>query len=161
MKIAALQTVAGTDVQRNLQAAANLVAEAARGGAQLVALPEYFCLMGRADGDKLAIAEKPGEGPIQDFLATQAREHRVWIIGGTLPIRSGDPEHAINACCVYSPDGVQVARYDKIHLFNYDNGRERYDEGRVLKAGSTPVAVQAAGLRVGLSICYDLRFPEL
>ena len=161
MKIAALQTVAGTDVQRNLQAAADLIAEAARGGAELVALPEYFCLMGRSDGDKLAIAETPGDGPIQAFLAAQAREHHLWIIGGTLPIRSGDADHAINACCVYSPDGAQVARYDKIHLFHYDNGRERYDEGRVLKAGSTPMAVQAAGLRVGLSICYDLRFPEL
>jgi deaminated glutathione amidase len=161
MKIAALQTVATPDVARNLDAAARLIAQAAHDGAQLVALPEYFCLMGHSDTDKLAHAEAPGDGPVQRFLAEQAKTHALWIIGGTLPIKTEDPAHARNACCVYAPDGALAARYDKIHLFHYDNGRERYDEGRVLQAGSTPVALQAAGLRVGLSICYDLRFPEL
>jgi len=161
MKIAALQTVSTPDVARNLETAARLIAQAAGDGAQLVALPEYFCLMGLTDTDKLTHAEVPGDGPIQRFLESQAKEHGLWIIGGTLPLRGDERDHARNACCVYAPDGRLAARYDKIHLFNYDNGRERYDEARVLAAGDTPTAVQAAGLRVGLSICYDLRFPEL
>ena len=161
MKIAALQTVSTPDVGRNLEAAARLIGEAARDGAELAALPEYFCLMGRRDDDKLGIAEMPGAGPIQAFLAAQARQHGLWLIGGTLPMQAAMPGRARNACCVYAPDGSLAARYDKIHLFRYDNGREAYDEARVLEAGSEPVAVQAGPLRVGLSICYDLRFPEL
>jgi nitrilase len=161
MKVAALQTVSTPDVDRNLEAAARLIAEAARAGAELAALPEYFCLMGRRDDDKLAVAEAPGAGPIQAFLSTQAQRHGMWLIGGTLPLRATRPGHARNACCVYAPDGALAARYDKIHLFRYDNGRENYDEARVLEAGSDPVALQAGPLRVGLSVCYDLRFPEL
>jgi len=161
MKVAALQTVSTPDVDRNLEVAARLIAEAAQLGADLVALPEYFCLMGRLDDDKLAIAEAPGRGPIQDFLAAQAKSHGLWLIGGTLPLRCADPARARNACCVYAPDGRLAARYDKIHLFRYDNGRESYDEARVLEAGCEPVALQAGPLRVGLSVCYDLRFPEL
>jgi deaminated glutathione amidase len=187
MKIAAVQMVSTPDVARNLADAGRLVAQAAEAGARLVALPEYFCLMGQRDDDKLAIAEAEGDGPIQSFLADTARRHGVWLVGGTLPIRAdgrpqgrpadvpppeGDeqrrggpspaPQDRVrNACCVYGPDGTRVARYDKIHLFAFDNGRERYDEGRVLEAGSEPVAFEADGLRVGLSICYDLRFPEL
>ena len=160
-KIAALQTVSGTDVARNLSAAASLIAAAAAQGATLLALPEYFCLMGRRDTDKLAVAEADGDGPIQDFLAAQARQHRVWLVGGTLPIRGVTPDHVRNACCVYGPDGMRAARYDKIHLFRFDNGRESFDEARVLEAGDSPVALQAGPLHVGLSICYDLRFPEL
>ncbi len=161
MRIAALQTVSTPDVARNLETAARLIGEAAAQGAQLVALPEYFCLMGRRDTDKLALAEVPGEGPIQRFLAQQARGHGLWIVGGTLPLAGPTPERVFNSCCVFAPDGALAARYDKIHLFRYDNGRESYDEARVLEAGNRPVAVQAAGLRLGLSVCYDLRFPEL
>jgi deaminated glutathione amidase len=161
MKIAALQTVATPDVERNLETAARLIGEAARQGAQIAALPEYFCLMGQRDTDKLAIAEAPGDGPIQRFLSTQAREHGLWLIGGTLPMRAATPERVRNACCVFAPDGALAARYDKMHLFRFDNGRESYDEARVLEAGSEPVALQAGPVRVGLSICYDLRFPEL
>jgi len=161
MKIAALQTVSTPDVERNLDAAARLIAGAAREGAELVALPEYFCLMGRRDSDKLAIAEKSGAGPIQDFLAAQARQHGLWLIGGTLPIQADAPDRVRNACCVFAPDGTLAARYDKMHLFRYETERESYDEARVLEAGAQPVAVQAGPLRVGLSICYDLRFPEL
>ncbi len=167
MKIAALQMVATPDVERNLAAAERLIAQAADAGATLVALPEYFCLMGRNDRDKLAIAEDAGAGPIQDSLSAAASRHGLWVIGGTLPIRSSDADRVYNACCVYAPDGMQAARYDKIHLFCFDNGRERYDEGLVLLAGSEPVAFTAAvsdvsaPIRVGLSICYDLRFPEL
>ncbi|HEX5682666.1 MAG TPA: carbon-nitrogen hydrolase family protein [Ideonella sp.] len=161
MKIAAIQMVATPDVDRNITAARRLVAQAADAGARLIALPEYFCLMGQRDDDKLTIAEADGDGPLQAFLADTARRHGIWLIGGTLPIRAATADRVRNACCVYGPDGARVARYDKIHLFAFDNGRERYDEGRVLEAGSEPVAFDAEGLRVGLSVCYDLRFPEL
>jgi len=161
MKIAALQMVSTPDVERNLDTARQLVERAAGEGAELAILPEYFCIMGRSDRDKLAVAETLGEGPIQAMLAAAARQHRLWLVGGTLPLRSGEEGRAMNANLVFSPTGERVARYDKIHLFRFDNGREQYDEGRTLKAGSEPVAFDAAGVRVGLSVCYDLRFPEL
>ena len=161
MKIAALQMVSTPDVGRNLEAAARLLAAAAAQGAGLAVLPEYFCVLGRNDAAKLAVAEPAGDGPIQRFLAGAAREHSMWIVGGTLPVASGDPEHAFNRCCVYAPDGGLAAHYDKIHLFAYDDGERSYDEARTLRAGATPVALQAGALRVGLSVCYDLRFPEL
>ena len=171
MKIAALQMVSTTRVDDNLEAARRLIAQAARDGAELVVLPEYFCVMGRADRDKLAVAEAAGDGPIQRMLSAAAREHRVWLIGGTLPIRCDDPERVLNANCVYAPDGTLAARYDKIHLFKYDSERDHYDEGRSIRAGSAPTTVQigalqgprtaANSLRVALSVCYDLRFPEL
>ena len=161
MKIAALQMVSTPSVERNLEAARQLVAQAARSGARLVVLPEYFCLMGRSDRDKLAVAEVAGAGPIQQMLSDAAREHRVWLVGGTLPLRCDDPDRVLNSNCVFAPDGSLAARYDKIHLFRYDNGRERYDEGVAIQAGSEPVAFAADDLRVGLSVCYDLRFPEL
>jgi nitrilase len=161
MKIAALQMVSTPEVARNLDAAARLIARAAAAGAQLVALPEYFCLMGRRDDDKLGIAEAPGDGPIQRFLSAQAQQHGLWIVGGTLPLRTASATRVNNSSLVFAPDGSLAARYDKMHLFAFDNGREQYDEGRVLEAGGEPVALQAGPLRVGLSVCYDLRFPEL
>jgi nitrilase len=168
MKIAAVQMVSTPDWPANRDAAAAGVRRAAAAGAALVALPEYFCLMGRRDTDKLALAEAPGAGPIQDFLAGTARECGVWLVGGTLPVKSGAPGQVLNRCCVFAPDGTEAAHYDKIHLFAFDNGRESYDEGRTLQSGRLPVALDvkdattgAAALRVGLSICYDLRFPEL
>lgn len=161
MKVAAVQMVSTPDVARNLESATRLIGEAAAAGANLVALPEYFCLLGQRDDDKLAVAEVPGDGPIQRALAGAARAHGVWVVGGTLPLRGPDADHALNSCLVFAPDGRLAARYDKIHLFAFDNGRERYDEGRTLAAGGQPVALQAGALRVGLSICYDLRFPEL
>jgi nitrilase len=162
MKFAAVQMVSTPDVARNLEAAAQLVAAAAEAGARVVGLPEYFCLMGRRDDDKLAIAEADGDGPIQAFLAETSRRHGIFLVGGTLPIRASVPGRVRNACCVFDPQGARVARYDKIHLFAFDSGRgESYDEGRVLEAGDTPVAFDAEGWRCGLSVCYDLRFPEL
>ena len=161
MKIAALQMVSTPDVERNLAAACSLVERAAAAGARLAVLPEYFCLMGRSDRDKLAIAEPPSGGPMQRMLAAAARDNGVWLVGGTLPLESGVADRVLNASLVFSPAGEPVARYDKMHLFRYDNGRERYDEGRTLQAGSAGVAFDAEGLRVGLSVCYDLRFPEL
>ena len=167
MKIAAVQMVSTPDWARNRDAAAGLIAQAADAGAALVLLPEYFCLLGRKDTDKLALAESPGSGPIQQFLQGMAREHGVWLVGGTLPIRADTSDRVRNRCAVYAPDGVAATHYDKMHLFAYDNGRESYDEGRTLRAGDAPVAFQTGagpnggGIRVGLSICYDLRFPEL
>jgi deaminated glutathione amidase len=160
-RIAALQMVSGPEVEANLDAAGRLLAEAAAAGATLAVLPEYFCLIGRRDTDKLVVAETPGDGPIQRFLADAARRHGLWIVGGTLPLKTDDPARAFNSNTVWAPDGSLAARYDKIHLFGFEQGEERYDEGRVLRAGDTPVALQAGALRVGLSVCYDLRFPEL
>jgi predicted amidohydrolase len=167
MKIAAVQMVSTPRVDANLARARALCEEAARRGAELIALPEYFCLMGLREQDKLAIAEPEGDGPIQRHLAETARALGVWLVGGTLPlVVPGDPQHAFNASLVFDPQGRQVARYDKIHLFRFDDGERRYDEAVSLCAGTRPVAWQAqprngALLRVGLSVCYDLRFPEL
>ncbi len=170
--VAAVQMVSGARLEDNLERARHWIGEAARQGARLVSLPEYFCLMGHKDTDKLPFAERPGDldAPIQGALSRAARDHGVWILGGTLPMAiDGAPvpaERVRNTTCVFSPDGTMAARYDKLHLFCYDNGRERYDEARVLQAGEAPVTFQARmaegpALRVGLSICYDLRFPEL
>ena len=166
MKIAALQMVSGTEVARNLSAARALLEEAAAAGAELAVLPEYFCLLGARDTDKLAVAEVFGDGPIQACLARAARELGLWIVGGTLPLATADPARVRNSALVFDPTGACVARYDKIHLFRYDNGRERYDEARVLERGDAPVLFELAARdgrcwRVGLSVCYDLRFPEL
>jgi deaminated glutathione amidase len=161
MKIAALQMVSTPRVDDNLATARRLIAQAASDGAKIVGLPEYFCFMGATDRDKLAIAETPGDGPIQQMLSDAAEQHGVWVMGGTLPVRSGDSDYVMNANCIYAPDGSLAARYDKMHLFRYDNGRESYDEGRVLRAGDAPMSFEAQQVRVGLSICYDLRFPEL
>ncbi len=164
MKIAAVQMVSSPDVARNLAAADRLLAQAAAAGARLAALPEYFCLLGRRDTDKLAAAEDGGDavhGPIQRFLSEAAQRHDLWLVGGTLPVRTAQADRVLNRCCVFAPDGSEAGHYDKMHLFAFDNGRESYDEGRALAAGHEPVAVQAGPLRLGLSICYDLRFPEL
>jgi len=161
MKIAAVQMVSGTSPERNSATAQRLIKEAAYAGAELVVLPEYFCAMGRSDRDKLGLAEAPGDGPLQQMLSDTAREHGIWLIGGTLPIRTDDPDRVLNANCVYAPDGSLAVRYDKIHLFKYETERDHYDEGRTIRAGDGPTAFQAGALRVGLSVCYDLRFPEL
>lgn len=166
MKIAALQTVSGTSVEANLESAAALLAQAARDGAELAVLPEYFCLMGQRDRDKLAVREAFGDGPVQSFLADRARTLGLWIVGGTLPLAADSPEHVRNTSLAFSPAGQCVARYDKIHLFRFDNGREQYDESRVIEAGRSPQAFtlpsrDGHAWRVALSVCYDLRFPEL
>ncbi|HEX7890368.1 MAG TPA: carbon-nitrogen hydrolase family protein [Ramlibacter sp.] len=166
MKIAALQTVSGTSLQANLDRAHALLAEAAAAGAELAVLPEYFCLMGQRDTDKLAVREALGHGVVQDFLAQAARELRLWVVGGTLPLAADDAQRVRNTSLAFSPQGECVARYDKIHLFRYDNGREQYDEARVIEGGRTPAAFtlpsrDGHAWRVGLSVCYDLRFPEL
>jgi nitrilase len=161
IKIAAVQLVSSDQVAHNLERAAHWVAEAAAAGSQFVALPEYFCLMGQQDEDKLAIAEDFGGGPLQDFLAGLARQHRITLLGGTIPLKSAVGGKVHNSSLVFGPEGQRLARYDKIHLFGFDNGRERYDEGRVQQAGESPTAFDWLGQTVALSVCYDLRFPEL
>jgi len=167
LRIAAVQMVSTPTVDANLAAATRLIAEAAHAGAQLIALPEYFCLLGRKDTDKVAAREELGHGPIQACLAEAAARHRVWLIGGTLPIAVGDGvvDRIRNTTFVFAPDGSVAARYDKIHLFGFSRGAEHYDESRTIAAGAEAVAFTATlgdqPLRVGLSVCYDLRFPEL
>jgi len=157
--------VSTTRLEQNLRAAEELIAEAARQGAGLVVLPEYFCLMGVRDRDKLALREADGSGPIQEFLAAQASGRRIWLVGGTLPLAAPEPDRVFNSVLVFDPQGRRVARYDKIHLFSFRQGEEAYDEARTISPGREPVAfdcsVGETTLRVGLSVCYDLRFPEL
>ncbi|AOR67590.1 acyltransferase [Burkholderia stabilis] len=160
-RVAALQMVSTPDVTRNLAEARRLIAEAAGEGAQLVLLPEYFCFMGHRDTDKLALAEPYQDGPIQRFLADAARRHGIWVIGGTLPLKAPEPDRVLNTTLVFDPSGNEAARYDKIHLFNFEKGDESFDEARTIRAGDTVVAFDAPFGRVGLSVCYDLRFPEL
>ncbi|NDP41321.1 MAG: carbon-nitrogen hydrolase family protein [Aromatoleum sp.] len=160
-RVAAVQVVAGADVAANLAQAEPLVAQAAALGARLVALPEYFGILGVRATDKLAVREADGDGPQQAFLARLARTHGIWLVGGTVPLSSDDPARVRSACLVYGPDGERVARYDKIHLFSFARGDERYDEGRTIEPGSELVTMDLPCGRVGLSICYDLRFPEL
>jgi nitrilase len=161
VRVAAIQMVSGPEVAANLAAAARLIAEAARVGAKLAALPENFYLIGRHEGDKVAVREADGKGPVQDFLASAAKENRIWIIGGTAPISSEDDKRVRGACLVYDDTGRRVARYDKMHLFRFHNETERYDEARTLQAGTAPVALQSPFGRLALSVCYDVRFPEL
>jgi predicted amidohydrolase len=161
LAVAAVQMVSATSPAANQAAAAAGIARAVAGGARVVALPEYFCLLGRRDTDKVGLREAEGEGPLQAFLADQARIHGIWLIGGTLPLVASRPSRVRNTCLVFDPDGQPVARYDKIHLFGFQRGAERFDESATIEAGRTPVVVDIAGWRIGLSVCYDLRFPEL
>jgi nitrilase len=166
MRVAALQMISGTDVAANVRAAALGLAQAAEAGAELVVLPEYFCLLGRHERDKLALAEQAGRGPLQDFLAQQAQQHGLWIAGGTVPMASGDDQRVLNTTWVFNPQGQAVARYDKIHLFRFTGERESHDETRTIAAGQASASFDLPSRdghcwRVGLSICYDLRFPEL
>ncbi len=160
-RVAAIQTVTGTSLDDNLARADQLIAEAANGGAELVLLPEYFCLMGRHESDKVAIREQDGDGPVQRFLADAARRHRIWLVGGTLPMWCGDDNRVYNTSLAFDPHGERVARYDKIHLFGFTKGTENFDESRTILAGKSPVSFHAPCGRVAMSVCYDLRFPEL
>ena len=166
MKVAACQMVSGTSLANNLAAAEQLVAQAADAGAELAVLPEYFCLMGASENDKLGIAESPGAGNIQDFLQHCAQRYKLWLVAGTVPLISPESNKVYNTTLVWNRLGECVARYDKIHLFKFDQGAEHYDESRVITPGTTPVTFDLPSQdghiwRVGLSICYDLRFPEL
>ena len=166
VRVCAVQMVSGASLAANLVTAGELIQQATDEGAELVALPEYFCLMGHQETDKIAAREVDGSGPVQSFLAEQAHRHRIWLIGGTTPLAAAQAQRVRNSVLVYGPDGARVARYDKIHLFNFTKNDETYDEARTIEPGSEVASFSftaRAGttLRVGLSVCYDLRFPEL
>ncbi len=161
-RVAAIQTVASTALDTNLKQAEELIAQAASAGAQLIVLPEYFCLMGQHDQDKVALREAIGSGPIQEFFQAQAQQHGIWLVGGTLPLESPDSGRIYNSSLVFDPQGKQIARYDKIHLFGFKKAKESYDESISIRPGeNAPQTFDAPCGKVGLSICYDLRFPEM
>ena len=166
MNVAAVQMRSGPEIEGNLLAARRLIAGAVAKGAELVLLPEYFAMLGASLAARQATYEDDGDGAQQRFLAETARAHGIYLIGGCVPLRGQaltEPRElrARSACLVYGPDGARLARYDKIHLFQFADGEEAYDEARIIEAGDTPVAFAAPCGRVALSICYDLRFPEL
>jgi predicted amidohydrolase len=160
-RVAAIQMASGPSVSANLEEAARLIEDAASQKAKLIVLPEYFCIMGMRDTDKLTVREKPGDGQIQKFLSDTAKRLGVWLVGGSVPLASPETDKVYNSCLVYADNGEQVARYDKIHLFGLQLGNEYYAEEKTIKAGSQVVTVDSPFGRIGLSICYDLRFPEL
>ncbi len=159
--VAAVQMISTPDLQANIATAGVLVGQAAAGGARLIALPEYWPIMGHSDTDKVTLAEQPGRGPIQDFMAATARQHGVWLVGGTLPLVAPEPGKVMNTTLVYDPQGQAVSRYDKIHLFGFSKGSETYDEARTIVPGQGVTVLDTPFGRVGIAICYDLRFPEL
>ncbi|WP_025040583.1 carbon-nitrogen hydrolase family protein [Nitrosospira briensis] len=161
IRIAAIQMSAGPKIAGNLEEAARLLEIAAAQGARLAALPEYFCIMGMEDADKVAVREQVDSGPIQEFLSNIAKRLGIWLVGGSIPLVSSKPDKVRNSCLVYDDKGKQVARYDKIHLFGLELGNERYAEEETIEAGCEVVALETPFGRIGLSICYDLRFPEL
>lgn len=160
-QVAAVQMISTPNVAENIETARRLVREAAEGGATLVVLPEYWPIMGMSDSDKVGHAEQQGSGPIQDFMARAAREHGIWLVGGTLPLVSADAGKVMNTTLVYDPDGKPSGRYDKIHLFGFTKGTESYDESRTIVPGEDITLFDAPFGRVGLAVCYDLRFPEM
>ena len=160
-RVAAVQTLSGGDVEANLLAIEPLIVDAVQQGARLVLLPEYFGIFGARASDKVAVREADGSGVQQSFLSRVAREQGIWLIGGTVPLAITDAARVRSAVLVFDPEGRRVARYDKIHLFAFSQGDERYDEGRTIEPGTEPVAFDAPCGRVALSVCYDLRFPEL
>lgn len=160
-KIAGIQMASGPNVSSNLSEAERLIEIAVNQGAKLIALPEYFAIMGLKDSDKVAAREKEGTGPIQRFLSKTAKKHQIWIIAGSIPLDCGSKTKVRNSCLVYDDKGKQVARYDKIHLFGLDLGNEHYHEETTIEPGGEVVTLDTPFGKIGLSICYDLRFPEL
>jgi nitrilase len=160
-KVAAIQMISTPVIEENKATAYRLIAEAAQQGAELVLLPEYWPSIGRNDAEKLAQAEEPGAGPVQDFMSAVSRDFGIWLIGGTLSLASPVKDKVLNTTLVYDPQGKSVARYDKIHLFSFSSGKEAYDESAYICGGDEVVSFDAPFGRVGLTVCYDLRFPEL
>jgi nitrilase len=161
VQLAAIQMVSAPEVAANVATVRRLVGDAAQQGAQFVLLPEYWPIMGMHESDKASHAEHPGEGPIQQCMSELAREHGIWLVGGTLPLVSEEAGKVLNTIMVYDPQGKRVEHYHKIHLFSFTKGEESYDEARTIVHGSEIKTFEAPFGRVGLSVCYDLRFPEL
>lgn len=160
-RVAAIQMASGPHVDANLLEAGRLIKTAANQGAAIIGLPEYFAIMGMRDTDKVKVAETFGAGPIQDFLSRAAKRYGVWIVGGSIPLKSEQNNKIRNSCLVFDHKGQCVARYDKIHLFDFQRGTERYDESKTIEPGDQIVTLESPFGKIGLSICYDLRFPEL
>ncbi|MEE9357220.1 carbon-nitrogen hydrolase family protein [Candidatus Vondammii sp. HM_W22] len=162
-KIAAILMASSSDVSANLLEAERLAAEAVENGAGLVVLPENFAFMGKHDRDMCAIRETEGNGPLQDFLSQLAKRYGIWLVGGTIPLEAHDNSKVRAACMVYNSEGKLVARYDKIHLFdvNLIEANERYKESETIEAGDEVVVVDSPFGKLGIAICYDLRFPEI
>jgi nitrilase len=163
LRVAAIQMNSQSDAQENLQLADQLLSGAAADGCMLAVLPENFALMPQKGRDKSKYAEQPGEGPIQDFLSAAASRHGLWIVAGSMPLASPEAERVYGGCPVYDPDGKQQALYRKIHLFDVKlpDGAESYQESWSMYPGDDPVTVDTPAGRIGLTICYDVRFPEL
>ena len=165
LNIAAIQMVSTPNLEENLEVAARLIKAASDCGSQLVVLPEYFCLMGLKDTDKVNLREAAGSGPIQERLAAIAEENQVYLVAGTIPLEAKESNKVLNTSLVFNPQGKQIARYDKIHLFGFQTDTERYEESETIAPGSQPsqfqMTINGIEWRFGLSICYDLRFPEL
>jgi predicted amidohydrolase len=161
VRIAAVQMASGPNIKGNLNEARRLIEIAVEQGAKLVALPEYFAIMGLRDRDKVAQREEPGRGPIQEFLSVTAKKHKIWLVGGSVPLVSSQQDKVRNSSLIYDDKGRLAARYDKIHLFGFEMGKERYAEDQTIEPGKEVVTVDSPVGRLGLSICYDLRFPEL
>ena len=163
-RVAVIQMCSGDDPGANLRQAASLLRQAADQGAALAVLPENFALMSRdAERMRSSHAEEAGSGPWQDFAAAQARLLGLWIVAGTIPIRSEDPSRPASSCCLFDGSGALVARYDKMHLFDVSvpGRKEWYRESASTRAGREPVVAETPFGRLGLAVCYDLRFPEL
>lgn len=162
-RVAAIQMASGPNVGSNLTEAARLMTQAAEAGAGLVVLPENFAIMGLNESDKLKVKEQAGSGQIQDFLAEQASKLGIWIVGGTIPITSNDEKRVWAACQLYNDKGEVVTRYDKVHLFDVtlEESDETYNESETIEPGSNLAVVDTPFGKLGLAICYDLRFPEL
>jgi len=161
--VVAIQMASGPNVNANLLEAERLINNAVTEGAQLVVLPENFALMGHKETDKLAIKEQPGVGEIQDFLSQQAKKHAIWIVGGSIPMASDDENRIRSACILFDDQGEQIARYDKIHMFDVSlpDSVERYIESETIEPGNETLVVETPFGKLGLAICYDLRFPEM
>jgi len=162
-KIAAIQMASGPNIQANLDEAAKLIDDAVAQGADLVVLPENFALMSMTEAERVEVAEEPGKGVMQDFLSAQAQKHGIWLVGGTVPVISNVPGKARAVCLLFNDQGEQVARYDKIHMFDVliEDSDESYTESETTDAGDETVVVDTPFGRMGLAVCYDLRFPEL
>jgi len=165
LKIASIQMVSTPNLNENLDLAARLIKAASDSGSKLVVLPEYFCLMGLKDTDKVNVREAVGSGPIQERLAAIAQENNIYLVAGSIPLEAQESNKVLNTSLVFNPLGEQIARYDKIHLFGFQTETERYEESETIAPGSQPgqfqITVNGIDWRFGLSICYDLRFPEL